>query len=72
MDILELKVRATALTTEDVIILRISLHSTRNIAHRDVLDDHAIAWVACWSAVKVILLDVDAVDGDVFEGDVGV
>lgn len=72
MNILKLKVRTTALSAKNVIILRISLHGTRNIAHSDVLDDHAIAWVACWSTVKVILLNIDAVDGDVLEGDVGV
>jgi len=34
------------------------------------LDDDAVRGVASWSTIKVVLLDVNSVDGDVFNANV--
>lgn len=76
IDIIDRDVLATSRTTEDVIIPSLLGRSTGYVPDIDVLDLYTICRIACWSTVKVILLNVDTVDGNVLdanvlEGDVG-
>lgn len=68
-DIFKHKVRAAAITTENVVILAIA-HSTSDINEGDVLNLNAIGRLAGRTAVEVILLDIDTVVGDAGDGDV--
>ena len=72
LDILKCEVRAVSRPTENVVILRIALRRARDVLHRYVRDDHAAGREASGPTVKVILLDVDAVNADIVDEDVGV
>lgn len=70
INIVESKIRTTTITTEDVVILRVRLRSASDVHHCDIRDNDAVARVAGRPAIEVILLDIDAVDGDVLNVDV--
>jgi hypothetical protein len=70
VDIFEVKVRAAALPTENVVVLGSTLCCADYVLHRHTRDYHAIRRDAGWSAIEIILLDVNAVNGDVGDGDI--
>lgn len=72
MDIVELEVRAAAVAAEDVVILCLALSSAGDVGQGDAGDGDAVCGRACGAAVEVVLLDVDAVGGDILEEDVAV
>ena len=70
MDVVELEIRTASLSAKNVVVLRVALSCTGDVLHRNARDDDAIRLVSSWSAIQVVLLDVDAVVRDVGEGDV--
>jgi hypothetical protein len=73
-NVVESKVGARAITTENVVVDGIVSGGTSDVGHGDSGDSHAIGWVASWATVEVILLDIntvvaDARDLDVLVGD---
>lgn len=69
-------ITAASITTQDVVIPAFIRSSPSHVADRDVLDHDAVRRIPSRAAVEIILLDVDAVDGDIlhtdiFEQDVG-
>jgi len=54
--------QADSLTTEDIVVLRIALRCASDIRHRNILNDNTICWIASRTAIKIVLLDIDAVD----------
>ena len=74
--IIDHDVAAAAFAAKDVVVPSFLGRSTCDVPHGDILDLDAIGRVTSWTAVEVILLDIDSVDGDilhadVFENDVG-
>jgi hypothetical protein len=74
MDILKNKVGATALSTEDIIIrtIRHGCHSADNILKQDILHGDAIGRTSRRAAIEVILLDVDPINTDIAEHNIGI
>jgi hypothetical protein len=72
MDVVESKVRATAISTENVVVSSFSLSSADDVGHGDVLDDNTVRGASGRTTVEVILLDIDTVDVDVRDLDVTV
>jgi hypothetical protein len=70
INIIDVEVLTTSLSTQDVVIPSFLSRSTSNIPNRDILDQHSIRWVARWASVEVILLDVDTVDRNILHADV--
>lgn len=64
-DVFEGKVRTAVAATEDIVINCIRGHRTRDICKGDVGDRNTVRGCAGGAAIQVVLLDVDAVDGDV-------
>ena len=63
VDVIECEVTAVTITAQDVVILCITLRCTSDVLHRDVRDDDTAGRKAGWTAIEIVLLDVDAVDG---------
>ena len=70
MHIVELKVRATSLSTQDIVVLRPFLYLADDVLHSHAGDDDAVGGLTSWTAIEVVLLNVNAVVGDVVENDV--
>lgn len=70
MNIVNLDVATASLSTEDIIVLSLHCCSTGDVPHDNVLDDDTVRWVAGWSAVQVVLLDINSVDGYVLNANV--
>ena len=68
--IIDLDVAAALVSAQDVVVPCLLGRSAYNVLHGHVLDGHAVGRVAGWAAVEVILLDVDAVDGNVLQVEV--
>ena len=60
----------TALSTQNIIIPRLLVRRALDVPHGNILDLDAIGGVACRAAIQVVLLDIDAVDGNVSQVDV--
>jgi hypothetical protein len=76
VNIVDSEVAAAALSAKNVIVDALLRRGTSYVPHRDILDGNAVRRLTSWSAVEVILLDVDAVDrcvlnANVLEEDVG-
>jgi hypothetical protein len=72
MNIVEGKIRATAISTQNIVVFSLGLSSAEDVGHRDVLDDDTVCGTSGWSSVEVVLLDVDTVDVDVRDLDITV
>lgn len=70
LHVLECKVCATPRATKYVVVVCARLCCAMNVGHQHVGNDDSVAWVARWAAIEVILLDIDAVDGNVGDEDV--
>lgn len=65
MDVVEGKVRTTAIPAKDVVISGSCLCCADDVGHGDILNDDTISGCSCWATVKVVLLNIDAVNADV-------
>jgi len=70
INVVEREITARSRTAQDIVVLRARRGGARDVGHGDVANEHAIRWDACWAAVEVVLLDVDAVLADVRYEDV--
>ena len=70
MNIAECKVRAASRSAQDIVVLGSLLRGTDNVLHRHASNGDAIRRNASWATVQVVLLDVNAVVGDVVDDDV--
>lgn len=70
MHILHGDVTAAALATQNIVVLGLLERRARNISHDDIADLDAVGRMTGRPAVEVVLLDVDAVDGRIFNADV--
>ena len=76
MNVVNLDVATASLSTENIVVLSLLCCSTGDVPHDNVLDDDTVRWVAGWSTVQVVLLDINSVDGyvlnaNVLEKDIG-
>jgi len=62
MDVVEGKVRATTISTKNVIVSGLGLGSAEDVGHCDVLDDDTVRGASGWASVQVVLLNVDTID----------
>lgn len=67
VDVVEGEIRAATITAEDVVVLCARGRSSGDVSHRDVGNDDAVGWSASWATVKVVLLDIDSVNGGVLD-----
>jgi hypothetical protein len=65
VNIVEGKIRATAISTQNIVVFSLGLSSAEDVGHGDVLDDDTICGTSGRTSVQVVLLDVDTVDVDV-------
>lgn len=66
----ELEVRAASTPTQDIVVPRCRSRRPRHPIERDAIDLDTVRRRPRRSTIEVILLDVDAVDGDAGECDV--
>jgi hypothetical protein len=72
MDVVEGEVRATTISTEDIVVPSLGLGSAEDVGHCDVLDDDTVRGTSSRASIEVILLDIDTVDVNVGDLDVAV
>jgi hypothetical protein len=72
VDVVESKVRATTISTENVVVSSFGLSSAEDVGHGDVFDDNTVRGASGRTSVEIVLLDVDTVDVDVRDLDVTV
>jgi hypothetical protein len=70
VNIIDNDVAAASLSTQNVVVLGLFRRSTSNILNLDILDDDAVRGVSSWSTIEIVLLDIDAVVGDVLDTNV--
>lgn len=68
--ILNRNILTTAFSTQNIIVPRLIVRTTLDIPHSDILNLDAVGGVARGTAIQVVLLDIDAIDGDVLKVDV--
>ena len=61
----ETKVGTATITAEDVVVVRSATSCSSHINKLNVRYFDAICWFASWTAIEVILLDIDAVFADI-------
>ena len=71
-DVVECEVGARALTTQDIVSLRLARHCTVDILHGNVADGDPVGGLSRWPTVQVVLLDINAVRGDILDLNVAV
>lgn len=72
VDVVEGKVRATAISTKNIVVPSLGLGSAEDVGHCDVLDGDTVRGTSSRASIEVILLDVDTVDVNVGDLDVAV
>jgi hypothetical protein len=70
VNIIDGDIAATVGTAKNVVVPTLLRRSTRNIPDLNVLDDDAVSWISSWPTVQVILLDIDAIYGDILDADI--
>lgn len=70
VNIVDGNVLAAARATQDVVVPTLIRGSTSDVSDYNVRDKDTCGRVACWSAVQVVLLDINTIDGDVLNTDV--
>lgn len=65
VDVAEGEIRATTISTKNIVVFGFRLSSTADAGHGDVLDDDTVGGDSGWASVEVILLDVNTIDRDV-------
>ena len=76
INIIDGNVLAAARSTQDVVVPTLLCCGTGDVSHNNIGDQNASSRVAGWTAVQVVLLDINSVDGyvlnaNVLEKDIG-
>ena len=69
-DVFQRDIRAASATTQNVHIKGAATDITNDILHVDVFNNDAVGRDSCWPTIEIILLDVDAVNTCVVDGDI--
>jgi hypothetical protein len=65
VDIVEGEIRATAISTQNIVVSGLGLSSAEDVGHGDVLDDDTVCGTSSRSSIEVVLLNIDTIDVDV-------
>jgi hypothetical protein len=63
-DVSEGEIRTRTLSTENVVVLRSRGGSSSDVLEEQALNEDAVGRVSSWTAVEVVLLHINAVNGD--------
>jgi len=72
VNILKVEIRATTISTEDVVVISVLCCRTDDVLHGYISDNHAIGRYPSWATVKVVLLDIKAVSRSIHDADIPV
>jgi hypothetical protein len=68
--IVKRKVTATSLSAQDIVVASLVRRRAPDILHGDILDLDAIRRFPRWTTVQIVLLDINAIDGNILKKDI--